>query len=234
MAFIIAILLFFITLLSFGLAWSMLIIAIAIVGLLSASMWNLYRKKWVKGLLNLCILSVSVFMITIVFVISNISKPISFSSNGEDFAEKLKIPQNMPVAEPKTAPDNLDSRAEDLSEQVRKGQSSFQLYKLSQPGKYYAEIWINPGQPGLIYLKAYEVTQKIPLSVKSLKEKSKQYVDWSDNPNEIFYSGTRFTIYEGDWGDPYAASFQVWFKPNDKNRTRKLMEKTYKIEGWQR
>jgi hypothetical protein len=35
-------------------------------------------------------------------------------------------------------------------------------------------------------------------------------------------------------GDPYAARFGVWFKPVNHAPDRKLFEKNYKIEGWQR
>ena len=40
--------------------------------------------------------------------------------------------------------------------------------------------------------------------------------------------------YEGDWGKPYAARLEVWFTPDSGGPDRKLMEKTFKIEGWQR
>jgi hypothetical protein len=49
-----------------------------------------------------------------------------------------------------------------------------------------------------------------------------------------FSNNGTITIYEGDWGKPYAARFEVWFKGNEDQRERKLMEKVYKIEGWQR
>ena len=47
-----------------------------------------------------------------------------------------------------------------------------------------------------------------------------------------FSSATDFTIYEGDWGKPYAARFELWFKPVNGGHERKLIEKNYKIEGW--
>jgi hypothetical protein len=40
------------------------------------------------------------------------------------------------------------------------------------------------------------------------------------------------TIYEGDWGKPYAARFEVWFKPDNGGNEQKLFQKNYKIEGW--
>ncbi len=86
----------------------------------------------------------------------------------------------------------------------------------------------------MIYLKAFEVTKNYPLSVDSLKEYSNEWVGWSNNPSELFFSNTNFTIYEGDWGKPYAARFEVWFVPDSGASERKLTEKVFKIEGWQR
>ena len=41
-------------------------------------------------------------------------------------------------------------------------------------------------------------------------------------------------IGEGDWGKYYAARFEVWFDPDSGAPERKLLEKNFKIEGWQR
>ena len=47
--------------------------------------------------------------------------------------------------------------------------------------------------------------------------------------------GRPFTIYEGHWGKPYAARFELWFvSDNSGGQEKKLLEKNYKIEGWQR
>ncbi len=119
-------------------------------------------------------------------------------------------------------------------ESIRQGEIVFELWTSFQPGLYDAELWLNPGEPGMIYLKAFEVTREIPLSVERLKERSNEWVGWSDAPAELFLSNTHFTIYEGDWGKPYAARFEVWFTPDAGGPDRKLMEKVFKIEGWQR
>ena len=51
---------------------------------------------------------------------------------------------------------------------------------------------------------------------------------------ERFGAKAGFTIYEGDWGKPYAARFEVWFEPDSGKDQRKLAERVFKIEGWQR
>ena len=114
------------------------------------------------------------------------------------------------------------------------GSPSLELRNSFQSGLYDATLWINPGEPGMVYLKAFEVTQGTSLSASRLREASNEWVGWSDNPKELFLSNTHFTIYEGDWGKPYAARFEVWFIPDADAPERKLLEKVFKIEGWQR
>lgn len=117
---------------------------------------------------------------------------------------------------------------------ITRGSPSLDLRNGMQPGIYESRIRVNPGEPGRIYLKAFEVTKGTPLSETRLTERSNEWVGWSSDPDELFLSNTDFTIYEGDWGKPYAARFEVWFQPDAGAPERKLLEKVYKIEGWQR
>lgn len=103
-----------------------------------------------------------------------------------------------------------------------------------QPGMYVARYTLNPGEPGLVYLKAFEVTQGTPLSTDSLRAASEKPMTWSKEPSEKFGAKAGFMIYEGDWGKPYAARFEVWFKPESGAPERKLAESVFKIEGWMR
>lgn len=117
---------------------------------------------------------------------------------------------------------------------IRRGAASFELRNSFQPGLYDSILWANPGEPGRVYLRAFEVTRGTALSTESLRERSGEWIGWSDDPEELFFSNTHFTIYEGDWGKPYAARFEVWFAPDSGAPRRMLMEKIFKIEGWQR
>jgi len=109
-----------------------------------------------------------------------------------------------------------------------------ELQNSFQPGIYNATIRVNPGEPGMIFLKAFEITKGTRLSEARLKERTNEWIGWSSNPTENFLSNSNFTIYEGDWGKPYAARFEVWFQPDNKNPERKLLERVFKIEGWMR
>ncbi|MBP5638568.1 MAG: hypothetical protein J6X55_03755 [Victivallales bacterium] len=114
-----------------------------------------------------------------------------------------------------------------------RGPEAFVLRNGIQPGIYNLTLRINPGESGLTYLKAFEVTKGTRLSEDRLKDKSNERIGWSADPEEKFLYENGFTIYEGDWGKPYAARFEVWFKPDSGKPERKLMERICKIEGWQ-
>jgi len=115
-----------------------------------------------------------------------------------------------------------------------RGPEQFVLRNDTQPGIYNLTLRINPGEPGVTYLKAYEVTKGTRLSEDRLYDRSNERVGWSDDPSEKFLYENEFTIYEGDWGKPYAARIEVWFRPDSGKGERKLMERVCKIEGWQR
>ena len=117
---------------------------------------------------------------------------------------------------------------------VLRGPEAFDLHESSQPGIYDSQLRLNPGEPGEVYLKAFEVTQGTAISVDRLRERSAERMGWSEDPGEVFLSNTNFTIYEGDWDEPYAARVEVWFVPDARQPERKLMEKPSKIEGWMR
>lgn len=123
----------------------------------------------------------------------------------------------------------------DLPENTtRRGQASLELIKSFQPGIYDTRIWVNPGEAGLIYLKAFEVTKGTPLSAGRLKTRSNEWIGWSKTPAELFFSNTHITLNEGDWGKPYAARFELWFVPDSGKTERKLLDRVFKVEGWQR
>ena len=115
---------------------------------------------------------------------------------------------------------------------VRKGNPDLILRNGMQGGIYEGILWCNPGEKGLLYLKAFEITQGTPLSVERLKGVN-AVAGWSDDPQEQFCTGFDFTIYEGEWEQFYGARFEVWFKPENGEAERKLFEKNYKIQGWQ-
>jgi hypothetical protein len=145
----------------------------------------------------------------------------------KEFAEFLKDPE----ASVRTA----RSRSGELASRLAgRDAHPFRLLTGMQPGIYGVAYSLNPGEAGSVFLKAFEVTQGTPLSVKELEGRSKTRMAWSTEAKQRFGAKAGFTIYEGDWGKPYAARFEVWFSPDSGKPTRKLAERVFKIEGWQR
>ncbi|MCW0220479.1 MAG: hypothetical protein OJI67_19280 [Prosthecobacter sp.] len=117
---------------------------------------------------------------------------------------------------------------------ISHGPPSIELISSFQGGIYNAQVRCNPGEPGRIYLKAFEITRDYHLSSDRLKKATNEWIGWSNDPNEQFLSETHFTIYEGDWDQFYGARFEVWFQPDSRADERKLLERNFKIEGWMR
>ena len=147
----------------------------------------------------------------------------------DHFADELTIPPELgaSIVVPKDE-DEMSSNAG-----IRET-DEFTLRNGIQPGVYKLALRINPGEQGVVYLKAFEVTKGTQLSGERLKEASSERVGWSTDLAKKFLYDKEFVIYEGDWGKPYAARIEVWFVPDSGKPERKLMERVCKIEGWQR
>ena len=145
----------------------------------------------------------------------------------EEFSEFLENPER--------ALAGARTRSRELARRLAgKDGEPFRLLTGMQPGIYGVVYSLNPGEAGSVYLKAFEVINGTPLSAARLQAASETRMTWSTEPAERFGAKAGFTIYEGDWGKPYAARFEVWFKPDSGKTERKLAERIFKIEGWQR
>jgi hypothetical protein len=139
------------------------------------------------------------------------------------------------LADPEGALAGARAKSSELARRQAGGDGQpFRLVTDMQPGIYVVVYSLNPGEAGSVYLKAFEVTKNTSLSADRLRSKSESRMTWSTDPAERFSAKAGFTIYEGDWGKPYAARFEVWFKPDSGQPERKLAERVFKIEGWQR
>jgi hypothetical protein len=139
------------------------------------------------------------------------------------------------LVDPENALAGARARSNELARRlVGQDGQPFRLVTGMQPGIYVVVYSLNPGEPGSVYLKAFELTKATPLSVDRLRSRSETRMTWSTDPAERFGAKAGFTVYEGDWGKPYAARFEVWFKPDSGQPERKLADRIFKIEGWQR
>lgn len=100
-------------------------------------------------------------------------------------------------------------------------------------GGIYEYSFFYPELPeGTIWLECYEVTENLRLSGSRIKQASSQEVNGTKQ-FACLVKDKQFTIYEGDWGDCYAARIEVWFQ-DKQGRKRKLLEKVYGVQGWMR
>lgn len=145
----------------------------------------------------------------------------------KEFSEFLKNPEGAVIA--------ARTRSRELAIRLAgDGAHPIRLLRGMTPGIYGVVYSLNTGEPGSVYLKAFEVTKGTPLSVEGLEASSKTRMIWSADSSELFGAKAGFMISEGDWGKPYAARFEAWFAPNSGEPDRKLAERIFKIEGWQR
>jgi hypothetical protein len=149
------------------------------------------------------------------------------------YADSLKIPENIKINIPKGETFGYSETSEPEPVHIPKDKD-FELYNSFQPGLYNYTIWLSKIDTGKIFLKVYEITKNDRLSENRLTKRSEIIVGNSTESLKKYETDDLFTIYEGDWGKPYSARFEVWYKKNDSNKEVKLLEKNYKIEGWQR
>ena len=108
--------------------------------------------------------------------------------------------------------------------------SDFKLVNGMQGGIYHYQATVNPGEDGEVYLRAYEVTKGTRLSADRMKQRTTEKV--TGKGEHVIGIGKEFTIYEGDWGQYYAARLEIWFVPANGGKPRKLKEKLFKVQGW--
>ena len=100
-------------------------------------------------------------------------------------------------------------------------------------GCYEYDFYYGALPAGEIFLRCYEATKNIPLSEDGLPESSKVRIDSTHSFSKLA-DKARFKIYEGEFGDYYAARVEVWYRNAATGKEKKLMEKTYRVDGWQR
>ena len=78
------------------------------------------------------------------------------------------------------------------------------------------------------------MTREYGLSADRIKLRTNEWAGWSADAGELFFTEMHFTIYEGDWDQPYAARLELWFEPDSGEPERKLLEEVFRVEGWMR
>lgn len=202
----------------------------------------LVKKRWWQavGLFFAGLISLIPFALFAFTCISMFAAAL-FSMEPDNFGKQHPIPEGMEYNIPITDPDcrwnatdgymftPVDIDCTDTA-------SWLQIWNGQQGGIYHYVLHWPALDDGEVYLRCFEATENIKLSEDnfggSLSRRTAVQVTGHDTLGPVC-GPTQFTIYEGEWGDHYAVRVEVWHKPVH-GREHKLMQKTYRMEGWMR
>jgi len=197
--------LLFLTLLALPVSWIILLV----------------NRQWLKCLMSLLASVLVVFVLWIPFIFFAMSGP-------DGFGREHPIPEGLEYNLPLSADSNLSIPIDSLDTDTY-----LQVWTDSQGGMYMYDLYYAALPAGEIFLRCYEATKNIPLSEERILAESRVSI----NPTTSFsklVSRKRFTIYEGDWEDYYAARIEVWHRNAETKQEMKLTEKIYRVDGWMR
>ena len=168
---------------------------------------------------------------------------IHASSQPDPFGKEHSIPTEMKCEEPLeviyiNTGDSLSfswenfNPVEPIVDSLSKN-SYLQIWKGHQGGIYHYSFFYPALPDGKVFLRCFEETENIELSAFRLRAASSVEVKNHTGFGAIA-NKQKFTIYEGDWGDYYAARIEVWYKNARTREETKLLEKIYRVEGWMR
>lgn len=159
--------------------------------------------------------------------IAKLDPEIPEPKDGDGFADDLKIPEGLELAEPESESESILPKSKKC---IPPQKVDFRLINGTQGGIYRYQATVNPGEEGEVYLRAYEVTKGTRLSADRMKQRTREKV--TGKGEQVVGIGKEFTIYEGDWGKFYAARLEIWFIPANGGVPRKLKEKLFRVQGW--
>ena len=200
-------------------------VPLTFVAMITSWIFLLIFKKWWKFLFSFIMgaLTVAFFIYLLYLGIS-----LAFNPGPDDFGKEHPAPTwldyNLPLEEGEEPPYPIDSIASN---------TWLQIWNDFQGGMYMYDFYHPAIERGEIFLRCYEATENIPLSEERISAASRVRISSTTSFSKVVEK-QNFTIYPGDWGDYYAARIEVWYKNAKTGKERKLMEKVYRVEGWQR
>ena len=200
-------------------------VPLTFVALITSWIFLLIFKKWWRFLLSLILGALTLIFFLYILMIGF---ELAFNPGPDNFGKEHTIPAqldyNLPLLEGEELLHPIDSIASN---------TWLQIWNDVQGGMYTYEFHHPALEEGWIYLRCYEATKNIPLSPERISATSMVATPSTTSFSKLV-EGQRFTIYAGDWGDYYAARIEVWHKDANTGKERKLMEKVYRVEGWER
>ena len=152
--------------------------------------------------------------------------------NHDPYAYSHPIPSDVEYSIP------IDSMEPFENYYVNKNDSTTWIQlRSNEIGNFHCKCFYPSLPTGEVFIRCYEVSTGEPLSVDRIESNTLTPVDSFDA--EAFYEmpcilDKSFVIYEGAPFEYYVARLEVWFRSEDKKVERKLLEKNYKVDGWER
>ncbi len=184
----------------------------------------LCKKEWwqsVGSAIGCIVCFIAFYIISFIYLIISSSQP-------DPFGKEHPIPEGMEYEIPLKEIAPVDLIIDGFSEK-----ECLQVWNDFQGGLYQYSFYYPELPDGDVFLRCFEVTENIELSTSRLRKASTVKVIGHTEFGMIADKQS-FTIYEGDWGDYYAARIEVWHKNARTEEETKLLEKIYRVEGWMR
>lgn len=193
------------------------------VGIVISWVLLIKSKKWCESIVSFICSMVIIITFTFISAIVALYGPLT-----DNFGKNHSIPEGQDYS----IPYEMEFRQMESADSLNID-SYLQIQNDFQGGMYLYDFYYGALPAGEIYLKCYEVTENLPLSEERILEASKVSIEHSTSFKQLV-SKQKFTIYEGEWGDYYAARIEVWHRNADTQQEQKLYEKVYRVEGWMR
>ena len=184
----------------------------------------LCKKEWwqsVGSAIGCIVCFIAFYIISFIYLIISSLQP-------DPFGKEHPIPEGMEYEIPLNENAPVEVIVDGFSEK-----ECLQVWNDFQGGLYQYSFYYPELPDGDVFLRCFEVTENIELSTSRLRKASTvKVIDHTEFG--MIADKQNFTIYEGDWGDYYAARIEVWYKNARTGKETKLLEKIYRVEGWMR
>ena len=184
----------------------------------------LCKKEWwqsVGSAIGCIVCFIAFYIISFIYLIVSSSQP-------DPFGKEHPIPEGMEYEIPLNENAPVEVIVDGFSEK-----ECLQVWNDFQGGLYQYSFYYPELPDGDVFLRCFEVTENIELSISRLRKASTvKVIDHTEFG--MIADKQNFTIYEGDWGDYYVARIEVWYKNARTGKETKLLEKIYRVEGWMR
>ena len=197
--------------------------AVTFLTIMISWVYLLRNRKWWQ-----CIVSFLTSTIISAVYLLALGFTIMFYPHNDEFGKKHPIPEGLEYSIPSDYGKIAVAHADSLDTD-----SYLRIWNDHQGGMYKYDFYYGALPAGDIYLKCFEVTENKPLSADSILQATMVSIENSSTFAQIV-SKQPFTIFEGDWGEYYAARIEVWHKDAATRQEQKLYEKIYRVEGWMR